>query len=913
MTGRRTWTWLPALVAGVWLVLVCAAGAHGGGAATGARHHLELDPTEVAALGIDHAREHAEGRLLARQARARWKRMAPAQRRQRVATAERQEKRLNRAIDDRPRDDIGFWAGDADGKPFVLPEYAIHASMMPTGEILYFGREPLNPDRSRSNLGDAAIFNPATGESRQVTPPPIPENPDDQGQPMPAAIFCAGQAILSDGRILIVGGNLNDPAVTGNPNNAGLKHTFLFDPWTETWRLGPQMPIGRWYPTVTKLSSGDFIILSGLDETGQGSTNPTMELYRPDGSIGSLTTLRGGYRGPSLYPGMFTLPNGNVAIASPGAGDSAILDTAKALNPSTSQGGAWREIVPGPGEHYGGAAALEPQMGAFGGSWQIIAMGGTPNLPGRQFATRNVERLDARPGAEKWQIPDPQEQLNEGRNYLNDVLLPDGGLVVVGGGSGADTTHNPGDLPQNNYFITDPAPPELRQVELRRPGEKTWRLGAAQQEWRTYHSTASLLPDGRIFSAGDDYHEGPDAFDPEPDSVRRDSAEIYWPPYLFNGDSCAPRPAIRAVGATAPPADPDAPWATLTYGEAFGIFTEHARAGMQAALVAPSQTTHSLDMNQRVVPLKVTKVTRVGGLNVLAPAAAGIAPPGWYMLFVVDADGTPSIARWVKLVPAGSSELDGIPATTVTQTWPNPKGRTCANPDGTTITEPPPIPPAAPPAPAPPAPPPPAATKLTAKLGVNRETIKSAARRLDVLAGITRRASGKVRIELLAGGHRTSFRARIDSAKGRIAVLHRIPRSQARLGTGIVTITYDGDDDTRGQSVRLRAARHAARLKMKRPALSGAGKITAAGTISRRARGVVRVQLQFVHDGVTRTLHLRAKISHGAWKLHEQLPAGVREQIAQRTGTLHSYTLFTGYKRAGIRGEMRSFEVLGTR
>lgn len=904
MSGRRGWTWTPALVAGAWLLLASAAWAHASGAAAGTRH-VKLDAGEVAELGADHAREHAGARLLERQARARWKRMTPAQRRQRVDAAARQEKRLNRTVAARPRDDLGVWSGGADGRPIGLPDYAIHVAVLPTGELLYFGRQPLNRDGySRSNLGSAAIFNPNTGKSRLVPPPRIADNPDAQGNPMPASIYCSGQALLSDGRVLIVGGNLNDPAAAHTPNNAGVKHTFLFDPWTETWERGPEMPVGRWYPTVTKLSSGDFIILSGLDESGQGTTNPRMELYRPDGTTGSLTTLPGGYRGPSLYPAMFTLPNGNVAIASPGVGDSAILDIGTAVDLLAPQGSAWTQILPGPGDHYGGAAALEPQMSAFGGSWQIIAMGGTVNLQGRHLATRNVERLDASPGTETWQPVAPQERLNAGRNYLNNVLLPDGGLVVVGGGSGIDRTNRtPTNVPKNNYYIANPAPPALRQVELRRPGEKTWRLGAAQQEWRTYHSTAALLPDGRIFSGGDDYHEGPDPVSPYVDRRRRDSAEIYWPPYLFNGNACAPRPVIRAVGATAPPANADAAWATLTYGEPFGIFSEHARAGMRAALVAPSQVTHSLDMNQRVVPLKVTNVISEGGLNVVAPAGAGIAPPGWYMLFVIDADGTPSIARWVRLLPAGSSELDGIAAATVTEPWPDPRARTCVNPPD------PPTPPAPPPAP----PPPRATTKLTAKLGVSHAAVKGGSRRLDVLAGITSRASGKVKIALQAGGRSTSFSARINSARGRIAVLHRIPASQAKLGTGIVTITYDGDDDTRAQSVRLRAARRAARLQMKRPTLIDAGRIRANGTISKRARGVVRVQLQFVHDGATRTLQLSAKISRGTWKLDKRLPAAVRDEIAQRSGTLHSYTLFTGYKRAGIRGEMRSFEVLGAR
>ncbi|MDQ3676526.1 MAG: galactose oxidase early set domain-containing protein, partial [Actinomycetota bacterium] len=559
-------------------------------------------------------------------------------------------------------------------------------------------------------------------------------------------------------------------------------------------------------------------------------------------------------------------------------------------------GSAWTQLSTSPSNHYGGAAVLEPQMGAFAGSWRVLVAGGAQETPYDQLhlGTKVVERLDASPAQRAWQPVNPHEQLREARYYLNNVLLPDGGMVVVGGGSGTD----PDTI--GNYYLTDPARDELRQVELRRPGEQTWRLGAAQQEWRTYHSTASLLPDGRIFSAGDDYHEGPDPDQPVSDAERRDSAEIYWPPYLFNGDKCAPRPAIRAVGATAPPAAANAPWATLTYGEPFGIFSEHAKAGMQAALVAPSAVTHSFDMNQRVVPLLITSRVTGGGLNVRTPANASIAPPGWYMLFVIDADGTPSISRWVRLAP----ERGGAVPATVTGTWLSPKARSCINPDGTTISEPDPTLPS--PTPTTPTPP---GTKLTAKLAVSQASIQRSSRKLDVLAKISARASGEVKVGLLAGGRRTSYKVKI--ADGRIRVRRKISRSQAKPGTGIVTISYDGDDDTRAQSVRLRAARRAARLNMKRPTLTAGGRMKAEGTISKRARGVVRVELEFVLAGKTRTVRLRARIVKGRWKLSKQLTAAVRDQIAHRTGTLHSYTLFTGYERAGIRGEMRSFEVLG--
>jgi hypothetical protein len=127
-----------------------------------------------------------------------------------------------------------------------------------------------------------------------------------------------------------------------------------------------------------------------------------------------------------------------------------------------------------------------------------------------------------------------------------------------------------------------------------------------------------------------------------------------------------------------------------------------------------------------------------------------------------------------------------------------------------------------------------------------------------------------------------------------------------------LTITYPGDEDTRPQEVRLRAASQKANLELERPRIED-GRLKADGTVSDRARGIVRLQLQYVVDGQTETVRLRGRIEGGRWKIDEALSDEVREGIARRTGTVHSYTLFTGYYPRRIRGEMRSYQVLGPR
>ncbi len=225
-----------------------------------------------------------------------------------------------------------------------------------------------------------------------------------------------------------------------------------------------------------------------------------------------------------------------------------------------------------------------------------------------------------------------------------------------------------------------------------------------------------------------------------------------------------------------------------------------------------------------------------------------------------------------------------------------------------------PAPPAPPGPPAPLAPPPPtaAAALRAAKLSLARARILRRDRILDVFAPITSLASGRVRVRLRAAGMTRSFGVQLREGAGRIRLRRRIAAAQAQLATGILTLSYGGDADTRPQTVRLRAAARSAELRVRRPAISG-GRLRAVGTVSRRARGVVRVQLQVVVGDDTRTHELRAPIRDGRWSLSERLAPAVRDAIARRSGTVHSYTLFTGDMRAGIRGEMRSFEVLGPR
>jgi len=196
------------------------------------------------------------------------------------------------------------------------------------------------------------------------------------------------------------------------------------------------------------------------------------------------------------------------------------------------------------------------------------------------------------------------------------------------------------------------------------------------------------------------------------------------------------------------------------------------------------------------------------------------------------------------------------------------------------------------------------------KLELARATINKTTNWIDILAPITARASGVVSLELFGAHQVHRWTAPISSSDGRILDRQTIPPAQAALGTGILTITYRGDADTRPQVVRLRAANNPANLDASRPTIAN-GHLLANGTINGAARGIVRVQLEYFSGGRSTTLEKTAPIANGSWRLDALLSPAEQAAIATRRGTVHSYVLFTGYLPAKMRGEMQAYEVLG--
>jgi hypothetical protein len=573
---------------------------------------------ETAALGASHAADHAAQRAVARRAMRRWRRMSPAQRRRALRRRRARARAIAQATANDPAAEIGRWTQ----APFGLPTYAINLAVLPTGKLLFWSYPPKPLDGGqRPNVGTAAIWDPAKGygpaSMRNVPPPAI--DADGDGDTEAAPLFCSGQSFLPNGTLLVTGGSRAYEGDPGFTLAAGHNRIFTFDPWTESWTEQPRMRGGRWYPSQLLLGDGRTLILGGYEEGQPGGLyNPDLEVFMSPGSrngIGSVRQEPSGDRVTGLYPRLFTLPSGDVLLAGPNPEDSAILRVGSLT---------WQDLPPFSRYREGGSVVMMPAGPA--GASTAAQFGGfdftRDEEPDGDFpAVATSEALD---GMAPSPSPAAGPPFNYGRSYHNVVVLPDGSMVAIGGARGWS------DAEQLTPVHADG---RLRRVELYDPATGTWRLGPAQLEDRTYHSTAVLLPNGRVMSAGDDTHpRGPGGA-----LSTTDTAEIYTPPYLFRKGK---RPKIRR-----------APRA-IAWGRKFGIKSTSRRV-KRAVLMAPAATTHALDMNQHRLPLKVVKRTKGVGITVKAPPGPSVAPPGYYMLFLLNSRGEPSKARWVQLGATG--------------------------------------------------------------------------------------------------------------------------------------------------------------------------------------------------------------------------------------------------------------------
>lgn len=249
-----------------------------------------------------------------------------------------------------------------------------------------------------------------------------------------------------------------------------------------------------------------------------------------------------------------------------------------------------------------------PLPAGFRGPDSVLVLGGDPRDP-------HTYRLSGG----RWSTEEPRAF---GRTQDDTLILPDGTLLTV---NGALDTRDYGNGPFNPK-----ADLKYRQIELRDAGGH-WRLGPAQRLPRGYHSNALVMPDGRMMVTGDELQQI--ANDPDIRDGMDGSIELYEPAYLHRG----PGPALDR-----------APAGELGHDKDFEVVSSTPKEVTRAVLLAPTTVTHSVNTSQRHLELRLTGV-RGTTIGLRTPPTAADAPPGYYMLFLLNAKGVPSTAKWVKL------------------------------------------------------------------------------------------------------------------------------------------------------------------------------------------------------------------------------------------------------------------------
>ena len=460
---------------------------------------------------------------------------------------------------------VGQWSSE-----ISVPIVAIHMHLLPNGKVLIFQDDdhpdyPTNENARYAGSTVAYVWDVGSGSFTQV------DNTTRN-------VFCSGHAFLPDGRLFFAGG-LAAPGL-------GIRDAMIFDSSNNTWiQTNQDMAAGRWYPSNVTVGNGEIAVVAGVDGSGQNVNTP--EVWQTN-SGGGWRSLSNASLSLALYPYMHLAPNGKVFVSGPET-------TTRYLD--TSGTGAWTTVATravNADRDYGSSVTYD--VGKV-----VIIGGGDPPLS-------SAEVIDLNQGSPAWSTVG---SMASARRQMNSTILADGKVLVTGGTSSSGFNGAAG---------------ALLTAEMWNPATGNFSTMASMSKTRIYHSTAILLPDGRVLSAGGG----------RPGTEQR-NAEIYSPPYLFTaGGSAATRPTIDSHISKG-----------VRPNQTIFVTTPEATSIAKVTLVGLSSVTHARNMTQRFNNLTFTQGS--GGLNVTMPADGNACPPGFYMLFILNSSGVPSLAHFINV------------------------------------------------------------------------------------------------------------------------------------------------------------------------------------------------------------------------------------------------------------------------
>ncbi|ROO83674.1 N-acetylneuraminic acid mutarotase [Actinocorallia herbida] len=519
---------------------------------------------------------------------------------------------------------------------------AMHSVVLNNGKVLLIAGSGNGGARFKRGEFVTKVYDPKTNTFTNV--------------PTPYDMFCAGHVQLPDGRVLVLGGTEDFAEFSGGVSDEGIgyvyeskgwsgaKKSYIFDPATNRYSRVNDMVDGHWYPSATLLGNGDVYSVGGYDYERGPNEESVISPYSERFSWATRKWL-GDAKVPetdinwATYPSLVLAANGKLFYnGSSVFGHPSYYGNGKIVGPGylDPATGAYREIGgtrDDAGDNAGlRYAAARDQSASLllppAQDQRVMVIGGKDFTDAAGFGLRATDVIDLRKGNSANYADGPnlpygkveiggqivQQGGGKGKVYVSAVILADGKVMETGGSQYNRAEH------VHEASILDPA---------KSTGSMRWKSVAADPVARTYHSSAVLLPDGRVMAIG----SNPDI------SVAADGGDsyfdtrisIYYPPYLYTKGEA---PKVTKASKR---------W---SYGSAPTITT--STPVTSAYLVRPIAVTHSSDPNQRAVKLPLKSL---GGnrYRLDVTGSRNIAPPGWYMLFVKNKSGKPSAASWVRI------------------------------------------------------------------------------------------------------------------------------------------------------------------------------------------------------------------------------------------------------------------------
>ncbi len=384
---------------------------------------------------------------------------------------------------------------------------------------------------------------------------------------------------------------LGGDATINKKRNYSTPDANFFDHNTNVATPGAPMTFKRWYPSLVATGNGDIVILGGRDEKDLPTYATTPEVFTPDVGFRSLTgavsnEVYGATYGSWRYPRGFLAPNGNVFILGHN-GQSYWLNTS------------------------GNGSVVKGNIKAPNGAWSLPSV---MYAPGKILSIRTKKQavaIDLNPAVPTVR---PVAGISSLRFWSNATVMADGKVFVNGGSD------------FGNQLIA-----VAYNTEIWDPATEQWTIAANSTVPRLYHSNALLLPDASVLTGGGG----------APGPIKNLNAEIFYPPYLYKKDGSglpAERPTIDLA--------PD----SLVWNQTFDVSYSSSTPVSRVTFVRTGSATHSMNNDQRFMELNFTQVAgSPNTIHITGPTNRNLAPPGYYMLFVFDQNGVPSVAKFVHL------------------------------------------------------------------------------------------------------------------------------------------------------------------------------------------------------------------------------------------------------------------------